>query len=87
MLINKKKTNFEKEIADEEKDIERLRGDYRSSQKESLLNAIDKKKVKIRNLSSGYTFPLKMEFYIHLWADNKQELSSKSSASGCLPLI
>ena len=72
--------DVKEEIKMEEKDIERLRGDYRATQKESLLNAINKKAKKIQNLSSGYTFPLTAEYTITLWASSKEELSSKTGA-------
>ena len=72
--------DVKKEISSEEKSIERLRGDYRSTGKESLLNAIEKKQRKIRSLTSGATYPLQVEYIIRLWAESKEELSGKTSA-------
>ena len=72
--------DVKKEIKEEEKSIERLRGDYRSNGKESLLNAIEKKQIKIRSLTSGATSPLHVEYIIRLWAESKEELSAKTSA-------
>ena len=72
--------DIKKEIVMEEKSIERLRGDYRSNGKESLLNAIEKKQRKIRSLSSGATYPLQVEYIIRLWAESLEELSAKTSA-------
>ena len=72
--------DVKKEITMEEKSIERLRGDYRSTGKESLLNAIEKKQQKIKNLTSGSTYPLQVEYIIHLWSDSLEDLSGKTAA-------
>ena len=80
LTVNITPGDVKKEIAMEEKSIERLRGDYRSNGKESLLNAIEKKQEKIRSLTSGATYPLQVEYIIRLWAESKEELSGKTSA-------
>jgi type IV secretion system protein TrbE len=80
VTLNVTPGDLQKEILMEEKDIERLRGDYRSNQKESLLSAINKKKEKIKNLTSGYTYPLQIEFTIRLWAKTREHLTGKTSA-------
>ena len=80
LTVNIVPGDVKKEISMEEKDIERLRGDYRASGKESLLNAIEKKQKKIKNLTSGYTFPLQIEYTIRLWSTTPEELSAKTSA-------
>jgi type IV secretion system protein TrbE len=72
--------DLKKEILMEEKDIERLRGDYRATNKESLLNAIEKKQKKIRNLTSGYTQPIQVEYIIRLWSTTREGLTGKTSA-------
>lgn len=72
--------DVKKEIRLEEKDIERLRGDYNSNGKESLLNAIEKKQVKIRHLTSGAIAPLQVEYIIRIWASDTEELAGKTSA-------
>ena len=80
ICVNVVPGEIKKEISMEEKDIERLRGDYRSTGKESLLNAIEKKQIKIRSLTSGTTHPLQVEYTIRIWAQNLEELSGKTSA-------
>lgn len=80
ICVNAVPGDAKKEIIMEEKDIERLRGDYYSNGKESLLNAIEKKQRKIRSLSSGATYPLKVDYIIRIWAQNLEDLSAKTSA-------
>ena len=80
ITVNVAPSDLKKEIVMEEKSIERLRGDYRSNGKESLLNAIEKKQKKIRSLSSGASHPLDVEYIVRLWADNLEELSAKTAA-------
>ena len=80
IIVNVSPSDVKKEITLEEKSIERLRGDYRSNGKESLLNAIEKKQKKISSLSSGASYPLDVEYIIRLWAEDLEELSAKTSA-------
>lgn len=80
LCVNIVPGEIKKEIRMEEKDIERLRGDYNSNGKESLLSAIEKKQQKIRSLTSGATYPLKVEYIIRIWARDLDELSVKTSA-------
>lgn len=66
-----------KEKKQEEKELGRLKRDYRETGKESLRTTIAMKEQKIARLSEGFTLPMNVEFIITAWAHTKEALVSK----------
>jgi type IV secretion system protein TrbE len=69
-----------KEINKEEKEHDRVAGDYASEKKISLLTVMDKKQKKISALMQGQTIPFHALFVIRVWDKTKDGLNAKSSA-------
>ena len=69
-----------REVDNEEKAIERLRGEYEDSERHSLLVAIGKKERKIESLSTGFILPFSVTYIIRVWDENEQALSAKCAA-------
>jgi len=68
------------EINKEEKAIERLRGEYQSTERHSLLVAIGKKERKVESLSTGFIRPFETTYILRVWDESEQGLSSKCAA-------
>lgn len=68
------------EVEREEKQLERLRGDFASEARHSLLTAIEKKETKISNLSHGTVHPFEFELIVHVWDATADGLASKCAA-------
>ncbi len=69
-----------REVDKEEKAIERLRGEYRDSERHSLVVAIGKKERKIESLSTGFIRPFAVTYIIRVWDETEQGLAAKCSA-------
>ena len=69
-----------KEISKEEKEHERIAGDYASERKLSLLTVMEKKQRKISALMQGHTFPFNVLFVIRAWDKSKEGLIAKTTA-------
>ncbi len=69
-----------REVDKEEKAIERLRGEYRDSERHSLLVAIGKKERKIESLSTGFIRPFAVTYLIRVWDETEHGLAAKCSA-------
>jgi type IV secretion system protein TrbE len=69
-----------KEISKEEKEHERIAGDYASEKKLSLLTVMEKKQRKISALMQGHTFPFNVLFAIRAWDKSKEGLIAKTTA-------
>jgi hypothetical protein len=69
-----------KEISKEEKEHDRVAGDYASEKKISLLTVLEKKQKKIHALMQGQTIPFKALFVIRVWDKSKDGLNAKASA-------
>jgi type IV secretion system protein TrbE len=69
-----------KEISKEEKEHERIAGDYASEKKLSLLTVMDKKQRKISALMQGHTFPFNVLYAIRVWDKSKDGLIAKTTA-------
>ena len=69
-----------REVDQEEKAIERLRGEYEDSQRHSLLVAIGKKERKIESLSTGFIRPFYVTYIIRVWDESETGLSAKCAA-------
>ncbi len=68
------------EVEKEERAIERLRGEYRDSERHSLVVAINKKERKVESLSSGFIRPFSVCYMIRVWDDTESGLSTKCAA-------
>src|SRR5438093_8916738 len=69
-----------KEIHKEEKEHDRVAGDYASRKEISLLTEMEKKQRKIAALMQGQTIPFNALFVIRVWDKSKEGLSAKASA-------
>ena len=68
------------EINKEEKEHDRVAGDYASEKKISLLTVMEKKQKKIHALMQGQTIPFKAFFAIRVWDKSKDGLNAKAGA-------
>jgi hypothetical protein len=68
------------EINKEEKEHDRVAGDYASEKKISLLSVLEKKQRKIHALMQGQTIPFNALFVIRVWDKSKDGLNAKASA-------
>jgi hypothetical protein len=68
------------EINKEEKEHDRVAGDYASEKKISLLTVMEKKQKKIHALMQGQTIPFNSLFVIRVWDKSKDGLNAKASA-------
>lgn len=78
ITLNVQALNPTKEIEKEERSLQRVRGDYASEGKYSLLTAARVKEARIQELAQGNVTPLRYEFYVHVWAENSSSLISKT---------
>ncbi len=69
-----------REVDKEEKAIERLRGEYRDTERHSLLVAIGKKERKIESLSTGFIHPFAVTYIVRVWDETDAGLAAKASA-------
>lgn len=69
-----------REVDREEKAVERLRNEYHSNGRHSLLVAVGKKERKIESLSTGFIRPFVVTFIIRAWDESEAALSAKCSA-------
>jgi hypothetical protein len=69
-----------KEIAKEEKEHDRIAGDYASEKKLSLLTVMEKKQKKIHALMQGHTLPFNVNFAVRTWDKTKEGLCAKTNA-------
>src|SRR5580692_10730101 len=68
------------EINKEEKEHDRIAGDYASEKKISLLTVMEKKQKKIHALMQGQTIPFHAMFAIRVWDKTRDGLNAKSGA-------
>jgi hypothetical protein len=68
------------EIHKEEKEHDRIAGDYASEKKVSLLTVMEKKQKKIHALMQGQTIPFNALFVIRAWDKSKDGLAAKTGA-------
>ena len=69
-----------KEINKEEKEHDRIAGDYASEKKISLLTVMEKKQKKIHALMQGQTIPFNALFVVRVWDKSKDGLNAKAGA-------
>ncbi|MDE3099481.1 MAG: hypothetical protein KGJ88_08395 [Verrucomicrobiota bacterium] len=69
-----------KEIEKEEKEHDRIAGDYASEKKLSLLTVMEKKEKKIAALMQGHTLPFHVFFAVRTWDKTREGLCAKCNA-------
>ncbi len=69
-----------REISKEEKEHDRIAGDYASEKKLSLLTVMEKKQRKIAALMQGHTIPFHVLFAVRAWDKSKEGLIAKTTA-------
>ena len=69
-----------REITKEEKEHDRIAGDYASEKKLSLLTVMEKKQKKIAALMQGHTIPFHVLFAVRAWDKSKEGLIAKTTA-------
>ncbi len=80
ITVNLDPLSVRKEIGKEEKEHDRIAGDYASEKKLSLLTVMDKKQRKIAALMQGHTFPFHVLFAVRAWDKSKEGLLAKTTA-------
>lgn len=80
LTVNLTPKDVRREIAAEEKKLERIRGDYAAESRHAMLTSIRKKETKIANLSMGSSSPFDYHFLVHLWDISPDGLAAKASA-------
>lgn len=80
ITVNLEPLPAKREVDKEEKAIERLRGEYRDSERHSLLVAIGRKERKIESLSTGFVRPFVVTYIIRVWDESEQGLAAKCGA-------
>jgi len=68
------------EISKEEKEHDRIAGDYASEKKVSLISVMQKKQKKIASLMEGHTLPFNALFVVRVWDKSKEGLAAKTVA-------
>jgi hypothetical protein len=68
------------EVEKEETAIERLRGEYKTTERHSLVVAINRKERKVESLSSGFIRPFSVGYIIRVWDETEAGLSTKNAA-------
>lgn len=69
-----------REIAQEEKEHDRVAGDYKSEHKVSLLTVMERKQRKIAALMQGQSIPFQALFVVRVWDKSRDELAAKTGA-------
>src|SRR5580693_8938536 len=69
-----------REISKEEKEHDRIAGDYASEKKLSLLTVMEKKQRKIAALMQGHTIPFHVLFAVRAWDKTKEGVIAKTTA-------
>ena len=80
VTVNVDPLPISEEINKEEKEHDRVAGDYASEKKISLLTVMEKKQKKIHALMQGQTIPFKAFFAIRVWDKSKDGLNAKAGA-------
>ncbi|HTR40297.1 MAG TPA: TraC family protein [Pseudomonadales bacterium] len=80
ITVNLDPLSVRREINKEEKEHDRIAGDFASENKLSLLTVMEKKQKKIAALMQGHTFPFKVLFAIRAWDKTKDGLIAKTTA-------
>ena len=80
ITVNVDPLPISREISKEEKEHDRVAGDYASEKKISLLTVMEKKQKKIHALMQGQTIPFHAMFAIRVWDKSRDGLNAKAGA-------
>jgi hypothetical protein len=80
VTVNVDPLPISQEINKEEKEHDRVAGDYASEKKISLLTVMEKKQKKIHALMQGQTIPFRAMFAIRVWDKSRDGLNAKAGA-------
>lgn len=80
VTVNVDPLPIRREITKEEKEHDRVAGDYASEKKLSLLTVMEKKQKKIAALMQGHTLPFNVHFAVRAWDKTKEGLCAKTNA-------
>ncbi len=80
ITVNVDPLPISQEINKEEKEHDRVAGDYASEKKISLLTVMEKKQKKIHALMQGQTIPFHAMFAIRVWDKSRDGLNAKAGA-------
>jgi hypothetical protein len=80
VTVNVDPLPISQEIHKEEKEHDRVAGDYASEKKISLLTVMEKKQKKIHALMQGQTIPFRAMFAIRVWDKSRDGLNAKAGA-------
>ncbi len=80
VTVNVEPLPVREEIDKEERQHDRIAGDYASEKKLSLVTVMEKKQKKIAALMQGHTLPFKVLFVVRAWDQTKEGLCAKTSA-------
>ncbi len=80
ITVNVDPLPISQEISKEEKEHDRVAGDYASEKKISLLTVMEKKQKKIHALMQGQTIPFHAMFAIRVWDKTRDGLNAKAGA-------
>jgi len=80
ITVNIEAVDVEKLIEKEQKELNRVEGDYESLKKVKLLAAIRTKAVKIARYSNGDHSPYRIQYLIRAWDRNRENLRAKLTA-------
>ncbi len=78
ITVNLRALNVSDEKKREQNALTRLTGDYQAEGRRETLTAIQNREARIDKLVSGTVVPINYDFIVHLWAENEQELVSKT---------
>jgi type IV secretion system protein TrbE len=80
VTVNVDPLPIRREITKEEKEHDRIAGDFASEKKLSLLTVMEKKQKKIAALMQGHTLPFHVYFAVRAWDKTKEGLCAKTNA-------
>lgn len=78
--VNVESVDVDQLIEKEQKELNRVEGDYESVRKVKLLAAIRTKAAKIARYSNGDSSPYRIQYIIRAWDRNRDELRAKLTA-------
>lgn len=80
ITVNVAAVDVEELIEKEQKELNRVEGDYESLKKIKLLAAMKTKAAKITRYSNGDSSPYRIQYIIRAWDKNREELRAKLTA-------
>jgi hypothetical protein len=80
ITVNVESIEVDQLIEKEQKELERVQGDYEGSQKVKLLAAMKIKAAKIARYSNGERSPYRLQYVIRAWDRSREDLRAKMTA-------